>query len=150
MTVVKIETKDNFNKLHNIIRKSKKGSIEVGFFADSPRYDSGVSVSNVAYWNEYGTKNIPERPFLRTSAQKNNEKYLGLVRSFLTAIFKGRATGKRAISTIALKVKNDIVDTIIRWTFPINAKSTEDKKGFNDPLVDTELMLESVDWRLSK
>ena len=70
MAKVKVTVKrTGGKKLERFLREAGKGgvsSVAVGFFADA-KYQDGTPVAAVAAWNEFGTKNIPERPFFRNA-----------------------------------------------------------------------------------
>jgi len=147
---VTIRSRYGGRKIKLLSGEINKAKLQVGYFTTTPDYPDGTSVADVATWQEYGTDTIPERPFMRTTMTQNRDEYFRLMRSMLISIIRGRASSQRSIATVALRIKNDIQDSIIRWMTPPNAFSTEDKKGFNDPLVDTEHMLENVEWRISR
>ena len=68
MAKVKVTVKrTGGRKLERFLREAGRGgvsSVAVGFFSDA-KYQDGTPVAAVAAWNEFGTKNIPERPFFR-------------------------------------------------------------------------------------
>ena len=62
--------------------KAAKGveSVEVGFYA-TDRYPDGQSVTEVALFNEFGTKNLAERPFFRQAVTGMEGRVLGVLKS---------------------------------------------------------------------
>jgi hypothetical protein len=54
---------------------AKKGEVDVGFL-ESATYPNGTYVAQVAFWNEFGTKTAPARPFFRPMIS-NNEGHWG-------------------------------------------------------------------------
>ena len=46
-----------------------KEKLEIGFF-ETARYPNGTFVAQVAYFNEFGTLNIPMRPFFRNAINR--------------------------------------------------------------------------------
>ena len=125
--------------IRNASRKGPKG-LEVGFFEES-KYPDGTYVANVAAYNNYGTDNIPARPFLDQFSDESPD----LLRDY-SAITP--PVTDAVLTQMGSELQRGLQSTIREWTEPPNAQSTVDKKGFNDPLIDTELMVNSVKFRI--
>lgn len=134
---IKIDDKDIYKQL-----KKQKGKIEVGFF-EGEKYPDGKSVAQVAAFNEFGGGNTPPRPFMRTCVQNRRKEWRKIVRDELPKNEDGRVT----LAILARRMVEDLKDYIKIWTRPPNAPSTIARKGFNDPLVETGRMMNSVDWK---
>lgn len=124
--------------LRNAVSKAAGGTVRVGILETQtyPTKDGkgDVSVAQVAYWNEYGTANIPARPFFRNTIAEKQDEWADNAASILQ-----HADGDvgKALALIGEGVKGDIVETIQNFSEPENAPSTVKKKGFNKPLIDT-------------
>ena len=108
----------------------------VGFLAHGNtglvRYpDSGIPVAQVAVWNEDGNEqqNRPPRMFISAAAEQFRQR---------------RLSGEP--DDIGEEAKTIVSNTIRDWSQPPNAPATIARKGRNDPLVDTTLMMNSVDY----
>lgn len=134
---IKIDDKEIYKQL-----KKQRGKIEVGFF-EGEKYPDGKSVASVAAFNEFGGGKVPPRPFMRTCVQNRRKLWRRIVRDELAKNEDARVT----LAILAQRMVVDLKDYIKIWTMPPNAPSTIAKKGFNDPLVDTGRMMNSVDWR---
>lgn len=125
--------------IRNTQRKGPK-AVDVGFFPNS-KYPDGTYVSSVAMFNNYGTDNIPARPFFDQFSEESQD----IMRDVA-------AVSPPVMDGVANQLANELearLRQIIRdWTEPPNAPSTIAKKGRDEPLVDTELMLNSVDHRV--
>jgi cobalamin biosynthesis Co2+ chelatase CbiK len=92
------------------------------------------------------TVTIPARPFFRSMiAQKSGKWASGIARQL-------KATNYDVDKTLTLtgeSIKGQLQQSIRDFSNPPNAKSTVRKKGFNDPLIDTGHMLDSVDYEVS-
>ena len=153
---VKFDDKDLFDVI-----KNTEATLNVGFWQDiyeendKPYYalnakgkprrfgvTEAIPVATVAARNEYGVpeKNVPPRPFMRRTAERRFRKWHNFV--------KDRAPITLDMKKIALDlgdvVSNDIRQSIIDFDYPPNRPSTVKKKGFNDPLIDSGQMAESV------
>ena len=134
----------------------KPYEVEAGIFDNAGFYiKSRESVAQVAAWNEFGTPRNPERPAFRTSFFINREKYLKQLKKIAAKNLKGKKTDKKPFNALGKEAQNDIQASIARGGWKANAKSTQLQKGggkqlINNPLIDTGLLLESVDYRVTK
>jgi len=95
---------------------------------------------------EFGApkKNIPARPFIRTTYDENREKINNLVLNEYEKIVDGSSNVKRSLGLIGewLKAKTQAKIRAIRT--PPNAPTTIAKKGSSNPLIDTGQMVQSI------
>ena len=100
--------------------------------------NTNLPVAQVAVWNEFGrapdpsdeddTGN-PPRPFISFSARLYAQRQL---------TGTPEDVGREAAT---------IMSNVIRdWTEPPNSERTVRRKGFNDPLIETRLMMNSTDY----
>lgn len=109
----------------------------------SPR--KPISVARVALANEFGGKNRPPRPFMRTTVKLKKKKWRKIVQDLLPQYMNNV---KSLFEKLGDYCKEDLEEMIRDWSVPPNAPSTIKKKGFNDPLVDSGQMMSSVRWRV--
>lgn len=114
------------------------------------RYPNGVSVIDVAVWNHNGTENIPSRPFLTSSRRAMITATIALRRKLAQEINAGNLDIDTAVNQIGAICSSVVKKSITAWQDPPNAQSTIERKGVNNPLVDTGLMRQSVTWELRK
>ena len=132
--------------------KVEDDGVNVGWFEDQT-YEDGLPVAKVARWNEFGTKaGIPERPFMRRTMHKNQNKWIELLKTLVQReIDKEKGANiDKALKQFGEVVKGDIQETILEGGFVKNARSTVKKKGFNMPLIDTGVMISSIQARTDK
>lgn len=92
---------------------------------------------------------IPSRPFLRTSFYQNQAKYKRLVKVGIDEIIYDGKTGEDLLTKLGKTGVSDVKMSIIRWTKPGNAPLTIDnKRGSNDPLVDTGKLSSKVTYKI--
>lgn len=131
--------------LRSIAHMSKlKGAhgVKVGLPKGSNDYPDGTSVINVGLWNEFGTKHIPERSFMRSSVKVHASDYKTFNKRALRKIQAAKSTPKKELGRLGLLAVGDMQAMIVAVSEPPNAKSTtksRDKggKGSSNPLVDT-------------
>jgi hypothetical protein len=102
-------------------------------------------VAQVAFWNEFGTKIAPPRPFMRhTVATKSSKwgKQLG------EALIHTKYNVPRALALIGELIQGQVRESIIQWRDPPNSGVTAGLKGKNKPLINTGQMLRAVDFQV--
>lgn len=123
--------------------------ITVGYLTNK-RYPDGTMVRYVAIQNEFGTPKIPERPFMRRSSkamQRSGQS--GSILTATTDFTRGSLVNRNAARSIAQALIDTIRDNIKTsksWATP-NAPFTIEVKGFDWPLVETDLLMNSMTWR---
>ena len=144
--MLKLECKDLQNikidkkEILNFLGSEK---LEIGFF-ESAKYPSGEYVAQVARYNEFGTLNIPMRPFFRNAINKNIKKWYATLQNCINQ----NATPSKALSIVGEVARADIIQSITSLNAPPNAQSTIKQKGSANPLIDTGLMRRSVTYKV--
>ena len=133
--------KDFFKQIEELT----KLQVRVGFQAGETT-DDGVSIVDVAAWNELGTEHSPPRPFLRQSVDKNEAKIAAMCKAQITAIVKGTATARDALQALGVMQKGFIQIEIKDGGFEPNAPRTIARKKSDRPLIDTGRMRQSVNF----
>lgn len=100
----------------------------------------------VGVTNEFGSPElkIPERPFMRETADNNQERISILQLRALKSVVDGFKTVRQALYGIGEEVKEMIVDKIRSGPWIKNAPRTIKKKGRDEPLIDTGQMINSI------
>ena len=126
------------------IRKQKKKSLTVGFFDET--YPDGTRIGKIATINEYGVpeRNQPPRPFMRNTIIKNRKKWLDILQD----IVPQNMNLERSLNILGDVIADDVSEMIRAFAVPENRESTIARKGFNDPLVETGRMRDSVGWKV--
>lgn len=155
--------KDGFIKDDKVWQKMKKNlmkgqtlAVKVGFFEDSVYGDENdnLPVAQVAQWQEEGTESIPMRPFIRAGFMiKEIEKHKWItpqVNQWIDSIAMGRMSWTQLYNHLGPVFVKMMQKEIEDWKIPMNAPLTVELKGFNDPLIDTGKMMDSVNYRLGR
>ena len=106
--------------------------------------EEAMTVAQVAAFNEFGTKTIPERSFMRATIDENRRTLTSLTRSLLFRIGMGEMTTERALNIIGLTITKLMKKKIVDLRKPPNADSTIKRKNSSNPLIDSSQMLNSV------
>jgi len=112
----------------------------------TPKVSPAIAVAQVAFWNEYGTRTAPPRPFFRTTISTQSNSWGDKLALLLPAT---NFDGRKALSLLGQSMRDDIENAIAQWSAPGNAPLTIKKKGFDKPLVDTGVMQRQVDYVVS-
>ena len=137
-------------KLERFLREAGRGGVsgvKVGFFSTA-RYEDGTPVAAVAAWNEFGTKNIPERPFFRQAIAQMEDGIANIIKAGIDPK-KGIVDGRLA-DVIGAYAQGEIQDSITSLKEPPNNPATIARKGSGNPLVDTGFMRDSVTWQVEQ
>lgn len=137
-----------FNRAMRNLQKLDGMEVVAGMLKDSGKASNGASYVDIATWNEYGTRRIPSRPFIRISADTNRQAWAKIAQQCVNDVIDGdsprdaaQAIGHRMVEDIR-KVFGDTSK------LKANAPSTIKKKGRNEPLVDSGEMRRRVNFRV--
>lgn len=151
---VKIKDVDRgYNALVKRVFGKEKHSVAVGIFAKegAQTYDDGLTVLQVAIWNEFGTDKIPERSFIRAYFDENQERLKKIFARLMSYyVIQGRGTKEQVLELLGQQIVGEIRKRISRGIPPPNAPSTIAKKGSSKPLIDTGQLRSSITYRVSK
>lgn len=147
-------------------------AVDIGLLADE---DADLVIIGAA--NEFGTRDghIPERSFIRVGVDKNQAAIDKLAESIWGQILDDRMTVEDGLSRMGEEIQRHIQRWINELSFPPNAPSTIRQKarkkgraqiraakkkgsaeleqvlaGFDNPLIDTRRLLNSIRWVLAK
>lgn len=128
------------------VKAKNSAMLSVGFPKGRTEPD-GTPTASVAYWNEFGTANIPPRPFFRNMVKANSSDW-------------GRVLGERlvaahydahfALDQVGTEIAGQLKESIQGFTTPGLAASTVARKGFDKPLIDTATMFKGVNHWVEK
>lgn len=127
-------------RLASFIKNANNEELQVGFI-NGAKYPTNENVATVAFNNEYGTKNIPSRPFFRTMISKESPTW---PEKLTKAVHFTHYDFKKSLELLGMDVEGALRESIRDWREPPNSQKTIERKGFNKPLIDTSLMIKSI------
>ena len=161
-------------RLFSELQKLAGLEVQVGFTADgsgqgsshesvsADDYEGGPTIAQVAAWNEFGTYNIPERPFLRQSVDNNKAAIKAMCAAQIKAVAQGKTDADKAIRVVGAGQVGLIQHEMVNDNFVENAPITIKGGGMRNqksgkrlyvkgkesstPLVDSGRMKQSVHY----
>lgn len=106
-----------------------------------------IPVAEYALYNEYGTRRIPSRPFLRTSLDIYGEAWA----AELADLIGEGADPENALERVGAMAQADIRQTIEEWRTPPNKLATIRRKRSqrDNPLVDSGDLHDAIAYDVS-
>lgn len=151
-----VKIKDNDREYKKFLKdmKSLSGSFtKVGVLQGSKAKERGEDgnihptnkpLAEVAIKNEFGTENVPARPFMRNAFREAREDLIELKKQNFNMIAAGRRDEKTALARIGAFFVGVIQDQIGSPQLEENAPSTIARKGSSKPLIDTGTLRQSI------
>lgn len=149
MSKIWIERKTPSNKGVEQLAKAKGAFVKVGILSgtgEHPKGKHGQTIAEIGWWNEFGTKNIPARPFLRTALYENIKRYRGLFKTVIKNVLLKRISVDQAVFVIGEAAKADVQAKIVSLKTPPNRPITIKRKGSSNPLIDTGALRQHINW----
>jgi hypothetical protein len=109
--------------------------------------DAGTAFSDlvtIAAANEYGTKRIPSRPFMRNAFDQNQGGLREIKLKAHSDLLTGKRTTKKALALIGTWFEAKVKLSIKNMLSPPNAPSTIKRKKSSHPLIDTGQLIQSI------
>jgi hypothetical protein len=148
-------TQTNPNWLQRLQRRYSDAPkiVKVGFpegtEAVTVSYPNGTRVVDVAVGNEYGTDNVPARPFMDLSSADINNQCAPILEQSAVALNNNNTQQYDQLLDAAGNLAAGIVkQQITDLRSPPNAQSTIEHKGSSNPLIDTGLMRQTVTYKV--
>lgn len=157
---VKVDTKV-WEQIKKNLKQGKDLELSVGYFPEAV-YPDGTQVAYIAMLNEEGHRNgpgavfpdayTPPRPFMRVGFKESMNSVVrkNWFRESLERIVRGESTFALEYEYSGRLLVKEMQEVIEAWTTPPNSPVTVEIKGFNDPLILTGHMKDSVDFRVEK
>lgn len=144
--------KDNdlgFKDLVKRLKEFKKSTIKVGIQTNAGM-NKGERIVDYAAANEFGVAgHIPERSFIRSTADKKKNWVTEIDNAYISVIDKGEGAIS-AIAKVGIIARDDIIQTITDGVAPENRPFTIKKKGSSSTLIDTGVMRNSIQYKFAE
>jgi len=127
-------------------RMQKDGLVLVGVPKGAGAYEDGLTIATVAAVNNFGSADgrIPARPFLAPAVENGAPEYRRLVELMLPKVMSGEMEMQTLLAQMGQLAEGHVKQQITDLRTPPNAQSTIDKKGSDNPLIDTGALRQSI------
>lgn len=119
-------------------------SVEVVIGLQEGDTNGGLSIAEYGAYNEYGTGNIPERSFMRSTFDEKINDIGRDISSKYAQVQSGQLTVYAALNLVGMRHGRDIQRKIGSGIGPENSPATIAIKGSDRTLIDTGSMINSV------
>lgn len=147
-------TGDGIEKLRDVAKQLQiRPEIHLGILGSKGAQavdDSGITMAELGAIHEYGAPRagIPERSWLRSTADEKRNEWLSLLERALRQAVRGRISvdmalqllGQRAVADVQKKIRSNIP--------PALAASTVRRKGSSVALIDTGRFVQSISYEV--
>ena len=137
--------------LKNVPEEFEGMVAQIGF-PSGINYEDGTSVAYVATIQEFGAPavGIPPRPFMQTTVRAKKDQWVRTIEKAIPKVAAGKMSAFDALDLVGMQAAADIKVTISSITSPPNSAATIKRKGSSKPLIDTGLMLATVQNGVAK
>ena len=146
------DTDKGMLELTKALAKLKNTEIKVGVFSDAVNTEGKNTeyVADYAIANEYGYGHIPERSFIRSTIDEQQDAWSKLMGDVLTNTTKtGGANLERDLYKVGAVARSDIIAKINSNISPQNAPATIKRKGNkNRTLIEHGVLRNSIEARI--
>lgn len=155
---VDVKLNDAWKKALQKVQTTEVKGVIIGIVEKTTNEVTGANIAEYAFYNEFGTRHIHARPFMRMTAEKNMRRWAQMfVQITGDKIIKDPGVMKNALTTIGKAGRNDMIDMIMSNIPPDNSEATQAKKrakknfkqgAYTGTLYDTGEMAQSIWWRV--
>ncbi|UNY40207.1 structural protein [Pseudomonas phage vB_PcuM_ KLEP17-4] len=141
------------------IAQIKRAKLQVGWF-DTAQYEDGTPVAYVAAIQEFGYPKggIPPRPFLRPTIEQQRNAWRDSIAAGMRTVLEGKRSAREVLERVGMLAAGNVSESIAAVTSPALKQSTLDARQrrkktpgvSNKPLVDTGLLIQSVDSKVTE
>lgn len=119
---------------------------------DNPK----TTILEYAVYNEFGTKHIPPRPFMRNAIESNSQAISNYIEARVNDILEGQITGRKALMQIGEYIRGLIIQSIAtatNWAEPLSPKTLKAKlkEGSNNDktLIEDRYLIKSIRYQIT-
>lgn len=141
-----IERDKGWKRIQREVAEARRGGVKVGVLGDAGASEEGTDLIDIAIYNEFGTRGIPARPFIRGAYDEKRRQLAKRKERLWNLILQGRIGARRALGLLGEEHQGQIQEFMTALSQPPNAPSTIAQKGSSNPLIDTGRLRGSIRW----
>lgn len=143
------DTDPGFHALLSSLSTLRRSKIEVGVLPSAGRNSEGVDLVDVAVWNEFGTRHVPARPFMRIAADRNESIWNCYAEQCIDAALQNGADINHTFSVLGEQIKRDVQLVFGSGEITPNKPATIRRKGSSVPLIDHGDLRRNIDYKVT-
>jgi len=111
-----------------------------------------LNLAQIAAVNEFGSEDghVPERSYLRSTLDENQEKYEKMLIDASVAYVTGKRDLDTSLKVLGVIAVSDVQRKIVKLRAPPNAPATIARKGSSNPLIADGRLHASIDYKLRR
>jgi len=164
-----IDEDKGFKRLMHELSRIGDPSITIGIHdKDNKPYERGqgtaATTAQIGTFHEFGTldrfedsspatggkRGVPQRSFLRSTMDENQDKHADLMARATGKILDGALPVKVALGLVGAKVAADVQKKIKSGIKPALTQQTIEEKGSSKPLIDTGQLRQSISYEVEE
>ena len=142
------DTDRGWRRIKRQLKELGRVAVEVGVHVDAGNSDDGTPIALYAAANEYGTRRIPERSFMRSTFDESQTEVKRLCDRLVNGITQGKLGVDQSAGLLGEHYAGLIKDKILSNIPPPNKPVTVALKGSSKTLVDNGFLLNSIRWKI--
>ncbi len=154
MLTVKVRDRDRgLKKLKRNLKNTGKNLVKVGIFGErADAAHAGTQKSNVeiAGFQEFGTKTIPSRSYIRATIDAEKVKIRRLQKKLAEQIIKRRTTEVQGLNLLGVFLTGAMQKRIQGGLSPALKPATIKRKGSSKPVIDTGQLIQSITFAVER
>lgn len=127
----------------------RMGGVTLGVQGDEATASApgaGITIGELAAIHELGL-GVPERSFLRSWLDENQDQMLADARAMMQRMVKGQVTRERALELLGVRWQSAIQRRILQGGItPELSEQTKKRKGSSTPLLDTGQLVSAITY----
>lgn len=151
---MKIHDKTKVPELLKIIKEIQGSEIQLGILGSGAgggkHKKSDATILDIANWNEFGTRKMPERSFIRASYDDKRSDYERQGEKLLEQVIAMTVTPSVLYETLGQYMVGQTQDYLTKLSSPPNHPFTIMMKKSSNPLIDTGQMRDSIEYKVKK
>ena len=143
------DTDKGFKNIFKKLQELKNKTLQAGILKDAGTNEKGTYIADYASYNEFGTINMPARPFLSSTFDEQSEKWQSTTGKIIDNIIDGDPTIiDNLIGLLGEQVVGDIKEKIDSNVPPPLSPATIKRKKSTRTLIDTGIMRNSIKYEI--
>lgn len=138
---------DDLERLLRELETLKRKQVRIGLQRGKKHKGKNqADLVDIAVYNEFGTSSIPARPFFAQTVEQQGEFLTEFSSELAGRLVDGTETAESVLKKIGTAAKGAVQYQITNGGFVPNAPATVKRKKSDQPLIDTGLMRQSIQF----